>query len=418
MKKFKFVLIIFIISYCLLVGIQNGFAQNYGLGNIPIDPNTYNQHLKTVPKNLLSHSLSSSYDARNHDIVTPAKSQGSCGSCWSFASVGALESHLLKNEFLFYPEDLSEQQLLSCNQYNYDCDGGSSDAINYWASNGPIYDNCFSYNGEETLCYPSYSCTELGYRIYDWHTVPNSIYNYKYSLYYYGPSYWYFDVYEDFYDFWNFYSPGKVYVNNNGSYLGSHAVLLIGWDDTQEYIDGNNNVGYGAFLCKNSWGTGGPNGDGTFWIAYTKHLNDLRFGMTNFRVKSIGCASDSECDDRLYCNGTETCVGGSCKDNLEPCYDDGEFCNGTNTCDEENDRCINIGNPCTDYYSVCNETTDQCDDVECFDDDDCSDGESLTIDTCHNNGTAYSYCENVLEHVPKRHKKEFWEEYGCFLTIF
>jgi len=55
-------------------------------------------------------------------------------------------------------------------------------------------------------------------------------------------------------------------------------VLIIGWNDTED-----------AYLCKNSWGaTGGPNNDGTFWIAYSGHAHNLYFGMVNFDLASLG----------------------------------------------------------------------------------------------------------------------------------
>jgi hypothetical protein len=127
---------------------------------------------------------------------------------------------------------------------------------------------------------------QLGYRVVGYYTVPVTIADFKQSLYEDGPSYWRYDVYEDFYTFWGTYSPGAVYVNNSNNYVGGHAVLLIGWDEQKQ-----------AFLCKNSWGTGGPNGDGTFWISYGEHLNDLRFGMANFDVVSLTCNSNSDCDD-------------------------------------------------------------------------------------------------------------------------
>jgi hypothetical protein len=53
------------------------------------------------------------FDWRDYGVVTPAKDQGSCGSCWAFTSAGALESKIL---ILGGPEyDLSEQQQVSCN---------------------------------------------------------------------------------------------------------------------------------------------------------------------------------------------------------------------------------------------------------------------------------------------------------------
>jgi cathepsin B len=51
-----------------------------------------------------------------------------------------------------------------------------------------------------------------------------------------------FDVYQDFYT----YSTG-VYQHVSGSYLGGHAIRMIGWGV-------ENSVPY--WLCANSWGTG------------------------------------------------------------------------------------------------------------------------------------------------------------------
>jgi len=48
-----------------------------------------------------------------------------------------------------------------------------------------------------------------------------------------------------------------------------------------------------------------------------------------------GCAIDADCDDGLFCNGAETCVGGSCQAGTDPCPDQG--------CDEATDVCITCG---------------------------------------------------------------------------
>lgn len=75
--------------------------------------------------------------------------------------------------------------------------------------------------------------------------------------------------------------------------------MLIGWDDSK-----------GAYLCKNSWGEyGGPNGDGTFWIAYSNNLN---FGMSNFHVTG-GSAQCPDCSgDTVILNGDTFPTGQTC----------------------------------------------------------------------------------------------------------
>mgnify|MGYP001356697498 CR=1 FL=1 len=51
-------------------------------------------------------------DWRKQGAVTPVKNQGSCGACWAFAAIGALESdatYWTGSEVL-----LSEQNLIDC----------------------------------------------------------------------------------------------------------------------------------------------------------------------------------------------------------------------------------------------------------------------------------------------------------------
>lgn len=250
------------------------------LGDIALDNETYQKFLKPVVLDR-GEALPSSYDARNYGLVTPAKDQGQCGSCWAFASVGALESHLLAAGLPFSPTDLSEQQLVSCYLNSSGCCGGSSRAIRFWQDQGPIYESCFPYAeinttcsfAERTVpCSNSSTCPQLGYRISNWHTVSAS--DFQKSLWTSGPSYFRYDIYNDFYDFWNYADRGDVYVYKTGQFRGGHAVLLIGWDDSK-----------GAYLLKNSWGTGGPENDGTFWMSYSNH-NDLNIQMVNFNIRA------------------------------------------------------------------------------------------------------------------------------------
>ena len=352
--------------FCLmLLAGHDVYAKEYKLGDIPLHPEVYKKHLKVWPMEM-AEMLPTAYDARDDGIFTPAKDQGSCGSCWAFASVGAMESHMLK-AYQAGPEDLSEQQQVSCNTSMWGCDGGSSNAIKYWEQKGPLDEGCFPYTANDSTPCGESNCTQLGYRVIDWHTVSTN--DFKNSLYIYGPSYWRFNVYSDFDTFWRDGTPDQVYTSQPGStYRGGHAVLLIGWDDTK-----------GAYLCKNSWGSGGPNNDGTFWIAYSGHSYDLGFGMVNFSLTSLTCSSDNDCDDGIYCNGVETCdQAGACLDGVPPdCSDDGLFCNGSEVCDEANQSCGQTGNPC-EAGTVCDEDIDSC--VL----ESCGNGQCETGENCNN----------------------------------
>jgi len=73
---------------------------------------------------LSTENVPDDIDWRSRGAVTPMKNQGSCGSCWAFAAVGAVEGlHFLKNGKLL---DFSEQQLVDCSdEYgNMGCSGG------------------------------------------------------------------------------------------------------------------------------------------------------------------------------------------------------------------------------------------------------------------------------------------------------
>jgi C1A family cysteine protease len=95
--------------------------------------------------------------------VTPVKNQGSCGSCWSFSTTGALEgAYQIKNKNLV---SLSEQELVSCDTAGNDagCNGGwMDDAFNFVKQNGGLTtEDAYPYTSGDTG--KSGTCTKTGY---------------------------------------------------------------------------------------------------------------------------------------------------------------------------------------------------------------------------------------------------------------
>lgn len=274
----SFLKLIIVLSFMF---VSSSYSEK-GFGFIAMDSTEYRMLNKSLTYN---RALPSSYDARTSGIVSSAKDQGTCGSCWAFASVGALESHIKKtfpNEALL---DLSEQQQVACNVRENGCDGGSLNAPTFWVDRGPVLETVYGYDTTNLTC--SYDRDmELKYRVKNFHTVLQSPSQFKISLLLNGPSIFAYRVYNDFQSFWNSTNPGAVYNHNNSQYSGyEHGVLLIGWDDSKN-----------AFLCKNSWGaSGGPNGDGTFWTSY--YNLQLNYRMCNFEVDTVPYNSHVVIDD-------------------------------------------------------------------------------------------------------------------------
>jgi len=89
--------------------------------------------------------------------ITSVKNQSfplSCGSCWAFGAVGPLEA--IVN--LYYNQKinivLSEQELVSCDNYNSGCSGGfSRTALQYYIKNNGIIDDAtFPYQAANISC--------------------------------------------------------------------------------------------------------------------------------------------------------------------------------------------------------------------------------------------------------------------------
>jgi hypothetical protein len=192
--------------------------------------------------------LPTSYDWCALGGCPAVRNQGSCGSCWAFSTVGALECAVKIQDAL--EVDLSEQWLVSCNQEGWGCDGGYvAHDYHMWKADpcgetGAVFEADFPYAASELPCecpYPHEYFIESWAYIGTPEGVPD-VAAIKQAILDHGPV-----------------SVG-VYVNDafqaytGGIFNGcedsptNHAVVLVGWDDTQ----GTNGVWY----LRNSWGPG------------------------------------------------------------------------------------------------------------------------------------------------------------------
>jgi len=206
--------------------------------------------------------LPASLDWRNNKgtFVTPVKNQGDCGSCWAFSSTAAFESQVLISTG--QSKDLSEQIVVSCSGAG-SCDGGSLDGpSDFFKNTGTNIETCYPYTATDGSC--NNACANWRsntFRIDSWNEVAATVSDIKNAVFTSGPVVTAFLVFEDF----GSYKSG-VYSYVKGKYLGGHAVLIVGWDDSQS-----------CFIVKNSWGTGWGD-SGYFKIAYSEVGGKTEFG--------------------------------------------------------------------------------------------------------------------------------------------
>ncbi len=240
--------------------------------------------------------------------MTEVKNQGTCGSCWAFASLGAIESvsNLYFNQNLNL--DLSEQDLVSCYKGPgaFGCEGLVVDRFaylyQYLANTGATSENCFKYQASHLNCSNkcSYWQNEVvkvsgGQLISGEENIKNALINQ-------GPI------------------QAAVFVQDpTGTY--AHAVVLSGYE--------NDSSGATVWIFKNSWGTSW--GEGGYARVRSTGAPELPW----YAIKSpISIAKQPNlsinCEDL---DGDQYCNWGIRKNKPEQCP---SFCNSKPDCDDSN----------------------------------------------------------------------------------
>ncbi|KAL0432520.1 UNVERIFIED_CONTAM: Cysteine proteinase RD21A [Sesamum latifolium] len=101
----------------------------------------------------VGESVPDSIDWRAKGAVAPVKDQGSCGSCWAFSTIAAVEgiNQIVTRNLI----SLSEQELVDCDtSYNQGCNGGLMDyAFEFIIKNGGIdSEEDYPYKARDGRC--------------------------------------------------------------------------------------------------------------------------------------------------------------------------------------------------------------------------------------------------------------------------
>ena len=263
------------------------------------DPDTYDSLQMSEAEGMVNPPLAApnlalpgSFDWRTKHKVSSVKDQGYCGSCWAFSAVGTTESALMVQRGLSVM-DLSEQYLVSCNIDGYTqpyCNAGGvpSYALDYHKVNGykksnqsmsgAVLESNFPYAESKNQYGAVHACSKNYAKSYwlkqsarnsywvsgAWDIIPTDA-QIKNAIYTYGPISATVCVGNAF----SYYTSGIFTTNEKsqcGNNLINHAIMLVGWNDTQK-----------SWILKNSWGTTwGESG-------YMR----IRRGISNLGIESV-----------------------------------------------------------------------------------------------------------------------------------
>ncbi|KAI3916018.1 hypothetical protein MKW98_004459 [Papaver atlanticum] len=297
--------------------------------------------------------LPDSIDWRTKGAVAPVKDQGSCGSCWAFSTIAAVEgiNKIVTDDLI----SLSEQELVDCDtSYNEGCNGGLMDyAFQFIINNGGIdSEEDYPYKARDGTC-DSYRKNAKVVSIDGYEDVPvndekalqKAVANQPIAV-----------AIEAGGRAFQLYSSG-IFSGKCGTSL-DHGVAAVGYgsEDGKDY-----------WIVKNSWGASwGEKG----YIRMERNLADTTTGKCGIAMEAsyptkkgdnppnpgpsppTPVAPPSVCDNYYTCPQSTTCC---CV------YEYGKYCFAWGCCPLESATCCEDHDSCCPHdYPVCNVEAGTC----------------------------------------------------------
>jgi C1A family cysteine protease len=251
----------------VLAASENEGMYSYGLIPPPLDLSHISASQSNSAVFSVQNALPVTYDLRSQGRVTGIKNQGSYGTCWAFSSLASLESTGLPT---FGVKTYSEKHMVNLDGFDNTVDDGGNHlmATAYLAGwIGPVneeddlYPDAWDYESPTDLAPEAHVQNVL---FLPELTGQEEAATLKQAIVEHGA------VFTSMY-----IDPDHPYYNNatasyyySGTSKANHAVTVVGWNDTYDRnLFATIPPGDGAWIIKNSWGTGFGDG-GYFYLSY------------------------------------------------------------------------------------------------------------------------------------------------------
>lgn len=300
--KILFTTVLFVFSMMFAVPAHAESTDNDMIGNAfestGVEMTDIRDYMKShVRVQTAANGYPAKYDPRTTGKVTSVKNQGSEGLCWDYAIQAAAESYLIKTGKENSTIDLSElyflydstivlnndrasfikrvpstsySNILTGNRnklhFAYESDYPITDLHDDYTTNPENYKYTLNkvyyltkyIKSDENIEFVKYMVDQFGGAIYDipMYDMNGSAYVQQWMKYTYGST----------------TTDNTFYYQYNSSL--THAMEIVGWDDNYSANNFKETPpGNGAWLLKNSWGTGSSFGTGFMWVSYYNDIN-------------------------------------------------------------------------------------------------------------------------------------------------